>query len=79
MLGVRRREPTIIARYGNEGGDYGSGLVFAVTSGKECYREALKRSLKTKYKDDIVHYFERYEKGEFPERYERFLKIMEEK
>lgn len=71
-------EPTIVCRYGSDGPEYTSGLVFAVTSDKECYREALKRALRTRYQGDIINYFRKYERTEFPARWTRFLGIVDE-
>lgn len=68
-------EPTIIARYSDEGGDYGSGLVFGVTSDKGCYREALVRALQTEHKQEIVEYFEKCHSS-MGDRLERFQEIL---
>jgi len=70
-------EPTIIARYGNEDGEYGSGLVFAVScSQHEKYKKALRLALKTKHRDSIIQYFEKYYRFESPEKWERFQQIL---
>jgi hypothetical protein len=68
-------EPTIIARYSDEGGDYGSGLVFGVTSDKGCYREALVRALRTGHKQKIIEHFNEYE-SQFPYRLRRFEELV---
>ena len=71
-------EPTVIARYDNDGGDYGSGLTFAFCcSEKECYKEAIRRACKMspEYRRQIDEHMRKFD---FPERYEKFLKLMEE-
>ena len=68
-------EPTIIARYSDEDGDYGSGLVFGVTSDKGCYREALVRALRTRHKQTIIDHFEKYESS-MGNRLERFRELV---
>jgi len=75
------RTPTVVCRYGNEGREYGSGLVFALTimeGGKTCYRNAMKLALKTEFRERIIAYMKKYELGEFPERHRRFLEILKE-
>jgi len=38
-------EPTVVARYGNDGPDYKSGLAFAFPGGTECLYEARIRAV----------------------------------
>ena len=54
-------EPTIIARYSDEGPDYGSGLEFGIINQRAYYRTALVRALKIPaFRDRIVSYCIQY-------------------
>jgi hypothetical protein len=69
------REPTIVCRYTSDPPDYGSGICFGLIEmdgAKTCYRTALKLALKTKYRERIIKWVEKYQ---YPERLER-LKII---
>lgn len=72
-------EPTIIARYGNKGNEYGSGLEFAVScSQHEKYKKALRLALTTKHRNTIINYFDKYHRIDFPIEWERFQVILKE-
>lgn len=54
--------PNIIARMGNDGGDYSSGIIFGVINHEGHLREALIRSLKRpEFRKRITENFYKYE------------------
>lgn len=68
-------EPTIIARYSSEGGDYGSGIVFALSDKpQKKYSVALIRALRTGYKEMIAEYVRKYH-SDFPNRVVNFSEL----
>ena len=72
------KEPTVVARYSNEGDgyNYNSGMVFAITSSHHHYREALIRALRiSEFKGKIIENFIKFEFS-FPERKEGFLELL---
>lgn len=57
-------EPTIILRYGNDGYEYSSGLVFSLCkeATNKPYLKALQLALKTEYKNQILNTINKYYK-----------------
>jgi len=70
-------EPTIIARFSDEGSEYSSGLVFGLSE-DHILNKTLRAALSLKEpREKIVDYFDKYHQS-FPERLSLFHKIYEE-
>jgi len=71
-------EPTVVARFSDRGQDYNSGMVFAVTSPRHHYREAVIRALRIpEFKEKIIDFAKYYSIDDRKERFLELVKIAE--
>ena len=66
--------PTIVARWSNK--EYGSGLVFGITSTNNQYTEAIVRALRAGHKQKIIDYFKEYHYSMLGNKQEKFEEIL---
>lgn len=70
-------ETTLVCRFGNDGSDYASGMVFALVDDPEpAFKTALELALKTEHKDRIIEHLRKYEHREFPRRWQNLQNII---
>lgn len=76
-------EPTIVCRYSDEGPEYNSGLIFAVTKDIKDndlthYQVALVRALRKndEIKSEIYDYFSKNHEQDHPEMFMKFLELV---
>lgn len=67
--------PTIIARHSSEGGDYSSGLSFALHSSSIYFQEAFARAYRAGYRIELTYYVMKHE-AEYKGRIESFNELV---